>query len=262
MSRIVFYTLFLFALSASAYTWPPEIIASYPWPADGCVDCVVDYCGYAYGAILANGSPPTIYSIEAESGSVTDTFELNDVPSGVKGLAYDYEQGLSSNKFWVSSSLSDFVYITEDGSVTDSFPIPDGFSGPLGWYDGFLSSELVLTPPGKNTVYHLDPATGSILSSFEGPGSNALDADGRLLADTEHYQLYSKFSDETGWVPLLNLPDNTVALGSFNLFATGRAYGVYTHILVLAEDPNYVYYYAGCTDIAPTSLGSIKAIYR
>ncbi|NIT34941.1 MAG: hypothetical protein GTN49_00335 [candidate division Zixibacteria bacterium] len=152
--------------AGGGHQWPPRLVGSFPAPP-GVIDV-----GFEYGPLyaLADGSPPTVYSLNPYNGSITGSFTIR-VPSGARGITYE---AYSANWMWVSNRLNGYIYaFTTAGSLASSFRCPVGKPYGLGFsvYNPVRGSGLFASCRDENVIVRLNQTTGSLLSTFTGPAS-------------------------------------------------------------------------------------------
>lgn len=251
MWRDVLITAVVCAMSAGARAdWPPRLVASFPAPP-GARDVAFEGRGTLF--VLSPGTPATVYTT-ATNGSIVGSFTVT-VSSGARGLALD---GSSFNRFWISDRLNGYIYaLTTAGSVTGSFPCSVGKPYGLGFsvYNPTHGSGLFASCRDENVIVRLNQTTGSLLSSFAGPGSAVIGYDDWLGVDRDSRYLYWDFNRE--WRVLDTLPALPYGVATGVLWPTDQDVGAF----VLCRN-GYIYRYAGYNAVAPASLGRVKALFR
>lgn len=252
MLRGFFRVVVIAALSAGlrAQSWPPSRVGSFPAPP-AAIDVAYEY-GPLYA--LADGTPPKVYRLNPYNGSITGSFSL-PVPSGARGITYD---AYGAQWIWVSNCNNRQVYrLTTAGSLAGSFACPGGAPYGLGYsfYNPQHGSGLFVTCQDENRILNLNATTGSLISSFAGPASAALEYDDWFCVDRNSNYLYWDYYRE--WRVLDTLPARPWGVATNVMWPTDQWVQVY----VLCHD-GYVYRYEGYTAVAPASLGRVKALYK
>jgi len=238
------------AVGLRAQSWPPSLVASFAAPP-GAIDVAYEH-GPLYA--LADGSPPTVYTLNAYNGSITGSFTV-PVPSGARGITYD---AYGAESIWVSNRINRYVYrLTTAGSLAGSFACPGGAPYGLGYsyYNPQHGRGLFVTCRNENRILNLNATTGSLLGSFAGPASAALEYDDWFCVDRNSNYLYWDYNRE--WQVLDTLPARPWGVATNVMWPTDQWVQVY----VLCHN-GYIYRYEGATAVAPASLGRIRALYR
>lgn len=120
------------------------------------------------------GPPPKIYRISRANGAILASF----VPPGTNPAgAFPMGLGWDGHSLWNIDTYDKKIYRIDpaDGSVLGSIPTPAPGSCGLTYVDGCL---WVTSASTNDFVYHLDAATGEVLSKFPGPGGPGHQATG------------------------------------------------------------------------------------
>jgi hypothetical protein len=237
--------------AAGAQVWPPRLVGSFAAPPDA-IDVAYEG-GPLY--VLVGGAAPMVFTMDTWNGSITGSFSI-PLPNGARGIA---TTGYNPTDVWVSNRLNGFLYrLTTVGSLLGSFACPGGTPFGLGGYqypfwpdDGYL----MVSCRDENCVVSVNHTTGSLVSSFDGPATAVIGYDEWLAVDRHTSYLYWNYYGS--WQVLDTLPARPWGIGTYVLWTTGTGIRAY----VLCHD-GYVYHYGGYTDVAPASLGRIRALYR
>ncbi len=252
MVRDVLFTAAVLALAAGAgaQVWPPRLVASFPAPP-GALDIAL---GVFEDFILVDGSPPTIYELNGLGGSIINIFTV-PVPRGARGLGYT---PFNDQALWISNRINGYIYeIPRASLIISSFVCPAGKPYGFTYSDYSRHGEgLFAACPDENLIAKIDPATGSLLSSFRGPASAVIGFDYCLAIDRYSRFLYWDYYGS--WQVLDKLPARPrgVAVG-----VEHRPYDEGICGFVLCAD-GFIYYYYGYITVGPASLGRVKALFR
>ncbi len=174
---------------------------------------------------FASGGP-YVYVRESTSGSTVQSFHVPAGAAVANGI--DFDEGAPSRPIWLSDYAAWRLWnLSPSGSVVRS--LRTTFSGVNGLaYDRDTAGGPYLfagTRATPSTIYALNPASGSVLFSFQAPvyesSLSGLAWDGRYLWTAENL----KNSPSCGWVFQFH-----------------------------GQEPN--------SAVAPASLGKVKALYR
>lgn len=243
------------AATATAQTWPPEVIGSFPVPSD-VIDLTWEY-GQLYALVYR--TVPMVLILDPTTGSEIASFFI-EVPNGARGIGTtDY----IPDNIWVSNRLNGFVYnLTLAGSALSSFRCPGAVPYGLGGQRyGFGPDRgyLMVSCRDENQIMRINLSTGTLSSSFAGPATAVIDYDEWLAVDRYTNYLYWNYNGS--WEVLDTLPALPRGVATVVSGTTDQAMGLAS--LVLCRD-GYVYRYSGGLGgpVAPTSLGRVKALYR
>ena len=230
--------------AATAYTW--RLVASYPVP-------VPSPRGYRVSSVSAGyvvdaGSPPYVYHFHLRTGSIVSSFPA---PGGAGAWGIT---GSPSSGFYVSNNRTSWIYeVTGTGSVISSFRCP--VAGPadidLHWY----TYNFLIAIPDQNIIAVVDRTTGSLVSTFAGPGSRPTACCGyqtTLIADSATHTIY-----ENG-VPVITGIETPV--GADWDATTDNDYSV--ALFVVDDATDRIYFYNKTVAVVPASLGRIKALFE
>ncbi len=244
---------FLCLAAAAAWgIWPPALVGSFPAPP-GSTDV-----GYEYMRLYAmtDGTPPRAFQLNYYNGSVLGSFDLA-MPTGGRGITYDF----SFTGFWVSNRLNNYIYrLATTGSALSSFyfsyatPYDIGYVSSSFFYHG-TGTGLFVACPSNNRVYRIT-TLGSFVSSFAGPAAAVIAYDEWLAAENNSNYLYWDYY-AGNWQVLATLPAPILGIGNGVQWPTRQWVDNY----VLCSN-NYIYRFSGYTDVAPASLGKVKALFR
>ena len=232
------------AAAAGASGW--RVIYSFPAPA-------AQARGVARNApydvsVLCNGTPPRIYDLSTPSRYVNLA-----IPSGAWGLGYWSGYG----DMVVSNYANGYIYaLKSNGSVVSSFKCPKRHPADIS-DAGRIWGHRYVAFPDENVALELT-TTGSVISSFSGPGNRltGIEANGpadAVLGDTSTGKVYF------------------VKYGSANIaepvgLCSDRRTGTPPYIdpIVVDASKNYIYFliWVGPEPVAPSSLGRVKALFR
>ena len=237
------------AASVSAQAWPPQLVGSFAAPP-GAVDVAFENQGLY---VLVNAASPSVYRLTT-NGSVLASFGVS-VPSGARGITCE---GYSGSSLFISNRLNGYIYrLTSSGSLNGSFQCPGGAPYGLGFTDVYGPHGRGLFAACRDAGYiaRLDATTGSLLSTFAGPAAAVMTYDDFFAGVRGNPRLYWDYY--SSWQILDTLPSNVSGVAAGVLWPIDQT--VYLFVLC-AND--YVYSYFGWTDVAPASLGRVKALFR
>jgi hypothetical protein len=233
----------IFAANTAAW----KLVASYRCP-------VTDARGYAWngmttGWTISRGPAPYICYIGLVSSTIISSFPAPG-GAGAWGVA-NRSSGLA---LYVSNNQTSWIFeMTTTGSLYGSFrcPVP----GPAGLDIRGFPISLYIAIPDRNVIAVVNPTTGSLVSTFKGPGSRPTACCGYgmlLVADSATHTIY-----EDG-VPVIRGIQTPVGIDEDHTLG----YGVDHFIWILDAATNYVYRYDKLTGVEPASLGRVKALFR
>jgi hypothetical protein len=232
------------------HSWPPSLVASFPAPS-GARDVAFEEWGPLF--VLVPGTPSRVYELTT-LGSVVGSFNVA-VPNGARGLTF---RRYPDMRMWVGNRLNGYIYaMTTSGSLISSFLCPGGKPYGLGFsmYNPTHGSGLYASCRDENLIVRMDQTTGSLLSSFAGPGSAVIGYDDWLCVDRDSNYIYWDYYRD--WRILATLPVRPYGVGTGVLWPTDQL----VHGFVLGRN-GYIYYYRGYSAVAPASLGRVKALFR
>jgi hypothetical protein len=232
--------------AGEAAAW--KFLSSFPTPGP-------EPRGISFGAgeyIVDDGAGGAyVYRINFYNGSVVSSFTA---PGG-RG-AWGVSRGLEWGQLFVSNYRTSWIYhVTGTGSVLASFVCPVTHPADMELRPG---RELHVAIPDRNLVAVINAATGSLVSSYRGPGTRPTSVGGynaHLIADAdegkiwhEHYQTWilTGFKNPTGVSGMMTTDCRSVE----EFF-----------VVDAADDTVYVWGSDWCA-VAPTSLGRVKALFR
>lgn len=223
------------AALAAAAEW--TLIGSWPTPGP-------EPRGMDYGWLASDGSPALIYRIVTGTGSISASFAAPG-GAGVWGVC----RGTNYQNLFVSNYTSSYIYnVTTAGSILSSFMC--ALPGPAGME---FSSGLYVSFPNQNLIASVNMTTGSIISSFSGPGSRVTACwwSGAFAADSETHAIYG---NQQVIIAGIETPCGLCGIG------TTREPATLIYVADAATD--YVYTYYNGAAVEPASLGRVKAVYR
>jgi hypothetical protein len=229
-----------FVGSATAY----EFVGSYATPGS-------QPRGYVFsdlyeGWLVDDGATPRVYHMYLSTGSVAASFAAPG-GAGAWGLC-----SASGAYFYLSNNSTSYIYrVTTVGSVASSFRCP--LDGPADMARVYPGPHLYVAVPGRNVVAVVDPATGSLLSSFAGPASHVTACagyDGSYAADDVTHTVYrSGKSFLTGITSPLGLEEVSTWFDA-------------SYLYVVDDGTDRIYMYQSGTPVEPASLGRVKGLFR
>jgi hypothetical protein len=117
----------------------------------------------------------------------------------------------------------------------------------------WMTRYLEIAIPARNVIAVVDPTTGSLVSTFAGPGSRPTACCGyqtRLIVDAGTHTVY-----ENG-VAVITGIDTPV--GADEQFTLDYDYWIY----VVDDATDRIYWYERVVAVAPASLGRVKALFE
>jgi hypothetical protein len=245
MKRVIVITaaicLAFIVNAATAYTW--RLVASYPVPVPNPRGYRV--AGFGYGYIIEAGSIPYVYYFGLFTGSIISSFPAPG-GAGAWGITDLYEES------YISNNRTSWIYkVTSTGSVISSFrcPVP----GPADMNRSWMTRYLEIAIPDRNVIAVVDATTGSLVSTFAGPGSRPIACCGyqtTLIVDAATHTVY-----ENG-VPVITGINTPV--GADENFTTDYELWLY----VVDDATDRIYWYERTLAVAPASLGRVKALFK
>jgi len=236
-------TVFI-AVAAAAATW--ELYASYPTPGPDPRGYTSD--GDFRGYIVQGGQTPYVYHMYWYTWRILASFPA---PGGVG--AWGICAGPGTNMY-LSNERNSWIYkMTTNGSVVSSFRCP--VAGPADLDRGF-GSKLYVPIPGRNVIAVVDENTGSLVSTFSGPGSRPTACGGYpgefFVADSATHAVY-----EEGNLVIASIRSPT---GFGNIAVTVD--GSVVEVQVVDDATDYIYFYRDSSTVEPASLGRVKALFE
>jgi hypothetical protein len=232
-----------FTNPAAATKWSLAHSASAPAPNARGLDLARSIEGY----LLCDASPPQIFRF-IDRGASFEFFApiRTNVPSGAWGLRW---KGGTPQGFWVSNYVTSHFYrVNLNGSVLNSFPCPWGRPGDFGnvvyspWYVAIPEENIILTTT----------TTGSLISSFQGPGKRPTAACGNIIGDSGTGWVYAR----DGGFPL-KAPGGVVSD-----FMTGPPFYDRIYVTDTATNTLQLWFAGGTPAVSPASLGRVKALFQ
>jgi hypothetical protein len=229
---------------AEAQGW--RLVGSYPTP----VSNPRGYWVYSIssGYIVGAGSAPYVYEYYLPTCSVLSSIQAPG-GSGAWGIA-----GYTSSRMYISNNRTSWIYeITSTGSVTSSFLCP--VAGPADMNLDWISGYLYVAIPDKNVIAVVDETTGSLASTFAGPGSGPTACCGyktTLVADAATHTVY-----EDG-VPVITGIETPVGADE----EASTDYDYYVALFIVDDATDRIYFYNKTVAVTPASLGKVKALFE
>jgi hypothetical protein len=222
---------------------PWGLVASYPAPVSNPRGYRVE--GLSYGYIVDAGSIPYIYFFYLYTGSIYSSFPAPG-GAGAWGITGPYEES------YISNNRTSWIYrVTSTGSVVSSFrsPIPGPADIDISWRTGYMEIAI----PAQNVIAVVNRTTGSLISTFAGPGSRPIACCGyqtTLIVDAATHAVY-----ENG-VPVIT--GIRTPVGADENFTTDYNYWLY----VVDDATDRIYWYENLSTVVPSSLGRVKALFE
>lgn len=238
---IIVASTLLVGAFASAGRW--RLVASYPAPVPNPRGCRAIEFFDAY--IVNAGSIPYIYYFRLSTGSIYLSFPAPG-GAGAWGITGRYEGS------YISNNRTSWIYrVTSTGSVISSFrcPIPGPADMNVNWLTGYMEIAI----PAQNVIAVVNRTTGSLVSTFAGPGSRPTACFGyqtTLIADGATHTVY-----ENG-VPIVT--GIRTPVGADEYFTTDYNYWFY----VVDDATDLIYWYENFLTVVPSSLGRVKALFE
>jgi len=232
--RVAVIVLLLIA-APSPGAW--DLVGSWPTPG-------AEPRGMDYGWLVCDGAPPYIYQVNSWNGSITTSFAAPG-GSGAWGVC----RGSSYQNLFVSNYATSYIYtVTTAGSVVGSFPSP--LPGPAAMEN---SGALYIAFPDQNIIARVNATTGSVMSSFNGPGSRVTACwwNGALAADSNTHAIYGN-----GVVIISGIQT------PYGLCGIGTTKNPGTRLYITDAATDYVFVYYNGAVVEPASLGRVKALFR
>jgi hypothetical protein len=245
MRRLLAVILAATTFAAGVATW--ELVGSFRCP-------VANARGYAASSTVAgwtvSGDPtPYVYHFNFYIGSILSSFPAPG-GAGAWGVAQ-----LAYNVLYVSNNRTSWIYLTHTtGSIYSSFPCP--IPGPADLDIRETQSYLYVAIPARNIIAVVNQTTGSLVSTFAGPGSQPTGCCGygmTLISDSATHTIY-----EDG-VPVITGIQTPVGIDDQH---TIDSMDIDYFLFALDAATNYIYRYDNLADVEPASLGRVKALFR
>ena len=244
MPRLLAVVLAATTFAAAAAAW--ELVGSYRCP-------VTDARGYARymmttGWTISGGPTPYICYIGLMGSTIISSFPA---PGGAGAWGVANRSGYA---LYVSNSQTSWIYeMTTAGSLYGSYrcPVP----GPADLDIRGFPISLYIAIPDRNVIAVVNPTTGSLVSTFAGPGSRPTGCCGygmTLISDSATHTIY-----EDGRPVIVGIQ---TPVGIDESHTLGQDIGHF--IWVLDAATNYIYRYDKLADVGPASLGRVKALFR
>jgi hypothetical protein len=207
--------------------------------------------GYAFsdlyaGWVVDDGATARVYHVYWTTGSVSASFAA---PGG-RG-AWGLCSGAGRN-LYLSNNRTAYIYeITAAGSVVGSFRCP--LDGPADMTRVYPGPYLYVAIPNRNAIAVITPSTGSLVSSFAGPGSRATSCAGYSGAYVGDDATHTVYRDGK---PLLTGIDAPLGLEEVSTWFDA------TYLYVVDDATDRMYMYVSDLPVEPASLGRVKALFR
>ena len=228
--------------------------AGAAWELVGSFRCpVTNARGYARdttetGWTVSGGPTPYVYYIYPRGSTIISSFPAPG-GAGAWGVA-----NRSRYALYFSNNQTSWIYeTTTAGSLYGSYrcPVP----GPADLDIRGFPISLYIAIPDRNVIAVVNPTTGSLVSTFAGPGSRPTGCCGygmTLISDSATHTIY-----EDGR-PVIT--DIQTPVGIDESHTLGQDIGHF--IWVLDAATNYIYRYDKWTAVEPASLGRVKALFK
>jgi hypothetical protein len=244
IKRIIFAVWCLGFISASNVSgW--GFVASYPTPISNPRGYQTG--GISFGYVVGAGTTPYVYGFRLGTGSIVSSFP---VPGGTGAWGLT---GSPTSGFYISNNNTSWVYkVTSTGSVTSSFICP--ITGPADIDLPLVGPYyLNIAIPARNLIAVVNQTTGSLVSTFAGPGLRPTAATGyqtTLIADSATHTIY-----ENG-VPVIT--GITTPVGA----DVDASTDYHVNLFVVDDATDRIYIYRKTVAVAPGSLGRVKALFE
>ena len=194
-----------------------------------------------------------VYVIDTHDGSIITSFAA---PGG-RG-AWGVSSSVNLGYLYVSNYRTSWIYhITTAGSVLGSYQCPVAGPADMEIDTDYPYYRLHVAIPDSNVIAVLNRTTGSLVSSYAGPGTRPTSCGGRravLIADADEGKVYYK---GVGWI--LSGFDTPTGLGSVESADT-RPHG-WVYVVDAGKDMIYVWGTDTCS-VYPASVGRVKALFK
>ena len=244
-NKLIIFVLLFVCVSGACYASTWKLYASYPTPGPN----PRGYRGEVSGFVVQDGTSAYIYRVAWPR--IISSFAA---PGGRGAWGLCLESGWD---MYLSNNRTSWIYhINSTGSVYSSFRCP--VDGPADmerrWYQGTLYY-LHVAIPGRNIIAVVNQTTGSLVSTFSGPGSRPTACGGPpfqfFVADSGTHAVY-----EEGKVVISGI---TTPVG-FDY--TAITDGWVDQLFVVDDATDRIYFYRDSSGVAPASLGRVKALFR
>jgi hypothetical protein len=244
MRRLLIVLISAATFAPAGAAW--ELVASFRSP-------ITDPHGYAAdsmqsGWINSGGSVPYVNRVHLGTGSIMSSFPAPG-GAGASGVA-----NRSGFILYISNNRTSWIYeVTETGSLYSSFPCPVPGPADLDVDEGL--HYLYIAIPARNIIAVVNPTTGSLLSSFAGPGSRPTGCCGygmTLIADSATHIIY-----ENGRPVITGIQ---TPVGIDDAHTLGQDIGYFMWVVDAAT--GYIYRYDNWVGTDPASLGRVKALFE
>jgi hypothetical protein len=234
---------FGFVLAPTVNGW--SFVASYPTPISNPRGYQTG--GISFGYVVAGGATPCVLGFLLSTGSIVSSFGAPG-GTGAWGLT-----GSPTSGFYISNNNTSWIYkVTNTGSVTSSFICP--ITGPADIDFPLVGPYyLHIAIPARNLIAVVNQTTGSLVSTFAGPGLRPTAITGyqtTLIADSATHTIY-----ENG-VPVIT--GITTPVGA----DVDASTDYHVNLFVVDDATDRIYIYRKTVAVAPASLGRVKALYK
>jgi hypothetical protein len=192
-----------------------------------------------------------VYQVDFFTGHVYASFPA---PGG-RG-AWGVSVGLEAGQMFISNYETSWIYhVTRTGSLLASFPCPISHPADMEIASG---DRLHVAIPDRNLIAVVDGATGSLVSSYAGPGTRPTSAGGYgvvAIADADAGKIWHRYN-QTWILSGFKNPTGVSALMTTDC----RSVEIF-FVVDAADDTVYVWGSDWC-GAAPASVGRVKALFR
>jgi hypothetical protein len=221
-----------------------ELVGSYATP--GSQPRGYAFAGLYAGWVVDDGGAARVYQIYWTTGSVSASFPAPG-GRGAWGLC-----SASGPDLYLSNNRTSYIYrVTTAGSVVSSFRCP--LAGPADMTLVYPGLYLYVAVPTRNVIAVVNPGTGSLVSSFAGPGSRATACagySGSYVGDDATHTVYH------GGKPLVTGIASPLGLEEVSTWLDA------TYLYVVDDATDRMYMYESGMPVEPASLGRVKALFR
>jgi len=191
-----------------------------------------------------------VYQVDFYNGYVYGSFPA---PGG-RG-AWGVSIGLDAGRMFISNYRTSWIYhVTRTGSLLGSFVCPIPHPADMEMTYG---SQLHVAIPDRNIVAVVNAATGSLVSTYAGPGTRPTSVGSFgavVIADADEGKIWHRYGQS--WI-LSGFNNPTGVSGLQTITQSVEIF----FIADAADDTVYVWGSDTCT-VFPASLGRVKALFR